>query len=157
MQIHDKEFKRRGRNGYDSYEVDEFLDAIIDDYGDCLDEVVDLKNENLSLKKELDQKDQELAELKQNSDTVAAQPKSASEFDQSQLLRLKEEILEILNKEHNRIDTQLKAVITKALEPANDNSVDKQGIDAVKFSAEDGKKADGVSNNGIRIDLPPKK
>ncbi|MBD5431554.1 DivIVA domain-containing protein [Lactobacillus agrestimuris] len=49
MDIHNKEFKHRGRNGYDRYEVDSFLDQIVDDYGDSLDEVVDLKNQMASL------------------------------------------------------------------------------------------------------------
>lgn len=49
MDIHDKEFKRRGRNGYDRYEVDSFLDQIVDDYGNALDLTVDLKNQIVSL------------------------------------------------------------------------------------------------------------
>ncbi|EEJ72179.1 DivIVA domain-containing protein [Lactobacillus ultunensis] len=53
MDIHNKEFKRRGRNGYDRYEVDSFLDDIVDDYGDALDQVVDLKNEVVSLKDQI--------------------------------------------------------------------------------------------------------
>lgn len=55
MDIHNKEFKRRGRNGYDSYEVDSFLDKIVDDYGDTLDQMVDLKNENVALNQQIDQ------------------------------------------------------------------------------------------------------
>lgn len=54
MDIHNKEFKHRGRNGYDRYEVDSFLDNIVDDYGDALDQVVDLKNEVVSLNKKID-------------------------------------------------------------------------------------------------------
>lgn len=53
MDIHNKEFKHRGRNGYDRYEVDSFLDEIVDDYGDALDQVVDLKNEIVSLKNQM--------------------------------------------------------------------------------------------------------
>lgn len=49
MDIHNKEFKSRGRNGYDRYEVDSFLDEIVDNYGDALDKIVDLKNEVVSL------------------------------------------------------------------------------------------------------------
>ena len=30
MDIHNKEFKHRGRNGYDRYEVDSFLDDVVD-------------------------------------------------------------------------------------------------------------------------------
>lgn len=55
MDIHNKEFKHRGRNGYDRYEVDSFLDKIVDNYGDALDEVVDLKNEIVSLNTKVEQ------------------------------------------------------------------------------------------------------
>lgn len=55
MDIHNKEFTRRGRNGYDRYEVDSFLDKIVDDYGDTLDEVVDLKNKSVILNKKIDE------------------------------------------------------------------------------------------------------
>lgn len=69
MDIHDKEFKRRGRNGYDRYEVDSFLDQIVDDYGDVLDQTVDLKNKVVSLNQEVDnlqeQKNQLQNELSQ--------------------------------------------------------------------------------------------
>lgn len=54
MDIHNKEFKHRGRNGYDRYEVDSFLDEIVDNYGDALDMTVDLRNENANLEKELE-------------------------------------------------------------------------------------------------------
>lgn len=54
MDIHNKEFKHRGRNGYDRYEVDSFLDQIVDDYGDSLDQVVDLKNQVASLNQKID-------------------------------------------------------------------------------------------------------
>lgn len=53
MDIHNKEFKSRGRNGYDRYEVDNFLDEVVDNYGDALDQVVDLKNEVVSLNKKI--------------------------------------------------------------------------------------------------------
>lgn len=54
MDIHNKEFKHRGRNGYDRYEVDSFLDDVVDSYGDALDQVVDLKNEVVSLNKKVE-------------------------------------------------------------------------------------------------------
>lgn len=50
MDIHNQEFKTK-RNGYDRYQVDSFLDKVIDSYGDALDQIVDLKNENLKLTK----------------------------------------------------------------------------------------------------------
>lgn len=54
MDIHNKEFKHRGRNGYDRYEVDSFLDDVVDSYGDALDQVVDLKNKVVSLNKKVE-------------------------------------------------------------------------------------------------------
>lgn len=59
--IHDKHFKRTG-GGYNANQVDAFLDALIDDYSDTLDQLIDLKNENYSLK-------QEIAKLKNQSQT----------------------------------------------------------------------------------------
>ncbi|WP_027825460.1 DivIVA domain-containing protein [Lactobacillus psittaci] len=78
MDIHNQEFKKRGHNGYDRYEVDSFLDKIIDSYGDCLDHNVDLKNENVQLKQEvaeLKAKIQEFDKIKNsvNSSLISAQ------------------------------------------------------------------------------------
>ncbi|MBA1395349.1 DivIVA domain-containing protein, partial [Lactobacillus sp. XV13L] len=53
MDIHNKKFRMRYFNGYDRYEVDNFLDQIGNDYGDALDETADLKNENLTLNEQL--------------------------------------------------------------------------------------------------------
>ena len=53
MDIHNKEFSTKLR-GYDSKQVDGFLDRIVDAYGDALDQIVDLKNENVELKKKVD-------------------------------------------------------------------------------------------------------
>lgn len=53
MDIHNKQFSTKLR-GYDSKQVDSFLDQIVDAYGDALDQIVDLKNENVELKKKVD-------------------------------------------------------------------------------------------------------
>lgn len=53
MDIHNKQFNTKLR-GYDSKQVDSFLDQIVDAYGDALDQIVDLKNENVELKKKVD-------------------------------------------------------------------------------------------------------
>lgn len=86
MDIHDKEFTLRGRKGYDRYEVDSFLDQIVDDYGDCLDNNVDLKNENVALKnkiKELESEVDRLDELRKTiNDEVLKAQKDASELRQ---------------------------------------------------------------------------
>lgn len=51
IEINKKEFTRRGRRGYDRYEVDSFLDQIVEDYGNALDKNADLNNE-LTITKE---------------------------------------------------------------------------------------------------------
>ena len=65
MDIHNKEFKHHGRSGYDRYEVDSYLDQIVDSYGDALDEVVDLKNQNVTLTEQVHQLEQKLADFEQ--------------------------------------------------------------------------------------------
>lgn len=86
MDIHNKEFTPRGHKGYDRYEVDSFLDQIVDDYGDCLDNNVDLKNENVALKnkiKELESEVDRLDELRKTiNDEVLKAQKDASELRQ---------------------------------------------------------------------------
>lgn len=47
MDIHNKEFSTKLR-GYDSKQVDSFLDRIVDAYGDALDQIVDLKMKMLN-------------------------------------------------------------------------------------------------------------
>lgn len=87
MDIHNKEFKHRGRSGYDRYEVDSYLDQIVDSYGDALDEVVDLKNQNVTLTEQVHQLEQKLANFEQkrselNEVLIYAQ-KSANELKAS--------------------------------------------------------------------------
>lgn len=54
MDIHNKEFKHRGFKGYDRREVDGFLDKVVSDYGDALDETSDLKNKVVKLNDKVD-------------------------------------------------------------------------------------------------------
>lgn len=79
MEIHNKEFNRRGRNGYDRYEVDSFLDQIVDNYGDALDENVDLKNKIVSLQDSLNAKDQEIANLQGEVDKLKQRESEVNE------------------------------------------------------------------------------
>lgn len=72
IDIHDQQFKRRGRHGYDRLEVDTFLDQIVDDYGDTLDENSDLKNRNLSLDKENQQLKAEIEHYYQQEQKLQA-------------------------------------------------------------------------------------
>ena len=56
MDIHNKGSLQNFVNK-DSKQVDSFLDRIVDAYGDALDQIVDLKNENVELKKRVDKYD----------------------------------------------------------------------------------------------------
>ncbi|MDN6028866.1 MAG: DivIVA domain-containing protein [Lactobacillus sp.] len=75
MAIHDKHFKRTS-DGYNANQVDAFLDELIDDYSDTLDQLIDLKNENYGLK-------QEIARLKTQSQTRRVVPESISDSAQT--------------------------------------------------------------------------
>ncbi len=68
MDIHNKEFSTKLR-GYDSKQVDGFLDRIVDAYGDALDQIVDLKNENVELKKKVDKFEKVKDQIKELSDS----------------------------------------------------------------------------------------
>lgn len=70
MDIHNKEFKHRGRNGYDRFEVDNFLDDVVDNYGDALDQVVDLKNEVVSLNEKIDHLQDQVNEYNEKQESL---------------------------------------------------------------------------------------
>lgn len=77
MNIHEKQFQTKFK-GYDVDEVDGYLDQIVNDYGDTLDENVDLKNKIAHLEEQnqlLTDKTKEYDELKEtlNRSLIAAQ------------------------------------------------------------------------------------
>ncbi|QNQ82454.1 DivIVA domain-containing protein [Lactobacillus sp. PV037] len=77
MNIHEKQFQTKFK-GYDVDEVDGYLDQIVNDYGDVLDENVDLKNKIAHLEEQnqlLTDKTKEYDELKEtlNRSLIAAQ------------------------------------------------------------------------------------
>ncbi|WP_267409421.1 DivIVA domain-containing protein [Lactobacillus sp. B4005] len=73
MDIHDQEFKKRGLSGYDRHEVDAFLDRIVDDYGDALDETVDLKNKITQLNHQVEKLQAEVTRFHKNESAAKAQ------------------------------------------------------------------------------------
>lgn len=85
MDIHNKEFATKLR-GYDSKQVDSFLDRIVDAYGDALDQIVDLKNENVELKKRVDKYDKVKDSI--NESLISAQ-ENAEEIKRRQISKLK--------------------------------------------------------------------
>lgn len=70
IEIHDKEFKKRGLSGYDRQEVDSFLDQVIDDYGDTLDQNVDLQNEVVYLRHQVLALQNELKQYQHNENAT---------------------------------------------------------------------------------------
>lgn len=85
MDIHNKEFSTKLR-GYDSKQVDGFLDRIVDAYGDALDQIVDLKNENVELKKKVDKFEKVKDSI--NESLISAQ-ENAEEIKKEQTQKLK--------------------------------------------------------------------
>lgn len=86
MDIHEVEFKKRGLSGYDRHDVDQFLDQIVDDYGDALDQTVDLKNEILQLKQQQSEMQQQINSLnKQVVDYQKVQQTAQEKITQAQV------------------------------------------------------------------------
>lgn len=117
MDIHNKEFKRRGRNGYDRLEVDSFLDKIVDNYGDTLDQVVDLKNEIVSLNKKVNDLQEQVNEYNEKKDSLNKSLISAQQAADE----LKE-----------KAEAEAKSIIADAKEQAaTDTSFQKQQQDTI--------------------------
>ncbi|WP_280928040.1 DivIVA domain-containing protein [Lactobacillus sp. ESL0791] len=77
MDIHNQEFKHRGINGYDRREVDSFLDRIVDDYGNALDETADLKNEVVELNNKVEQLEKKVAGYNNQKQSLAKMQEDA--------------------------------------------------------------------------------
>lgn len=104
MEIHDKEFRHRGRNGYDRYEVDVFLDQIVDDYGDALDEIVDLKNEKVALTKQIAQFNDQADKNKAKENETNEKLKEAKEQAKKLIEEAHIEAEDIIDMAHNQAD-----------------------------------------------------
>lgn len=100
MDIHNKEFSTKLR-GYDSKQVDSFLDRIVDAYGDALDQIVDLKNENVELKKKVDKFEKVKDSI---NETLISAQKNAEEIKK----RTNKEAKEIIQKANQDADDILK-------------------------------------------------
>lgn len=83
MDIHNQEFKVK-MSGYDRYQVDSFLDQVVDAFGDALDQNVDLENEIVKLQKENKQLKDEITkydDLKSSvNDSLIAAQKTAEDI-----------------------------------------------------------------------------
>lgn len=79
MDIHNQDFKKRGLNGYDRREVDSFLDQVVEDYGNALDQMVDLKNEVVNLQQQVKDARQQAEQAKAEADTAKQNEQAAKQ------------------------------------------------------------------------------
>lgn len=114
MDIHNKEFSTKLR-GYDSKQVDGFLDRIVDAYGDALDQIVDLKNENVELKKKVDK-------FEKVKDSINESLISAQENAEEIKKRTNKEAQEIIQKANQDADE----IVNKARDEGEKKRADLQ-------------------------------
>lgn len=165
LEIHNKEFKKRGLSGYDRREVDSFLDQIINDYGDALDQTVDLKNEIVHLQEQVSDLQKQVKQYKQNEDatkeavgnakiqaeriindaTVQAnntteQAKIDTDYQRQQLETIKSDY-ERVKKEASGYRSYIQDLLQKAIENLNDENWQKaldKYFDTERFYPPDG-------------------
>lgn len=80
MDIHNKEFQKRGRNGYDRFEVNSFLDQVIESYGNTLDQMVDQKNEIVRLTHKVENLDNKVKTYEANKAELANAKETAKKI-----------------------------------------------------------------------------
>ncbi|MDO4912151.1 MAG: DivIVA domain-containing protein [Lactobacillus sp.] len=125
MDIHDKEFKHRGAKGYDAYDVDLFLDRIIDDYADTLDENVDLRNRIVELESQQEQVEKERqAIIDRANEQAQSIVNNASSEENSEL----ENRFNVLKSEYLKLKADLQAISNR---PDPDVLLDKTVRDAL--------------------------
>ena len=165
LEIHNKEFKKRGLSGYDRHEVDSFLDQIINDYGDALDQTVDLKNEIVHLQEQVSDLQKQVKQFQQNENatkeavgnakikaeriindaTVQAnntteQAKIDTDYQRQQLETIKSDY-ERVKKEASGYRSYIQDLLQKAIENLNDENWQKaldQYFDTDRFYPPDG-------------------
>ena len=165
LEIHNKEFKKRGLSGYDRHEVDSFLDQIINDYGDALDQTVDLKNEIVHLQEQVSDLQKQVKQFQQNENatkeavgnakikaeriindaTVQAnnateQAKIDTDYQRQQLETIKSDY-ERVKKETSGYRSYIQDLLQKAIENLNDENWQKaldQYFDTERFYPPDG-------------------
>ena len=165
LEIHNKEFKKRGLSGYDRHEVDSFLDQIINDYGDALDQTVDLKNEIVHLQEQVSDLQKQVKQFQQNENatkeavgnakikaeriindaTVQAnntteQAKIDTDYQRQQLETIKSDY-ERVKKEASGYRSYIQDLLQKAIENLNDENWQKaldQYFDTERFYPPDG-------------------
>ena len=165
LEIHNKEFKKRGLSGYDRHEVDSFLDQIINDYGDALDQTVDLKNEIVHLQEQVSDLQKQVKQFQQNENatkeavgnakikaeriindaTVQAnnttqQAKIDTDYQRQQFETIKSDY-ERVKKEASGYRSYIQDLLQKAIENLNDENWQKaldQYFDTDRFYPPDG-------------------
>lgn len=165
IKIHNKEFKKRGLSGYDRHEVDSFLDQIINDYGDVLDQNVDYKDKIIQLQDQVSNLQKQVAQYQQNENatneainnakinaeriindaTVQAnnateQAKIDTDYQRQQLETIKSDY-ERVKKEVSGYRRYIQELLQKAIENLNDENWQKaldQYFDTERFYPPDG-------------------
>ena len=165
IKIHNKEFKKRGLSGYDRHEVDSFLDQIINDYGDVLDQNVDYKNKIIQLQDRVSNLQKQVAQYQQNenatkeainnakikaeriindatvqANNVTEQAKIDTDYQRQQLETIKSDY-ERVKKETSGYRRYIQELLQKAIENLNDEKWQKaldQYFDTERFYPPDG-------------------
>lgn len=118
MDIHNKEFKKRGLSGYDRHEVDVFLDQIVDEYGNLLDDNVDLKNEVTRLMSQVNQLQSQVINYQQQEQSI------------------KEQVEEAHKKAAEIVDNATVAANDKAAQAEIDTDYQRQQLETIKSDYE---------------------
>ncbi len=112
MEIHNKHFNTKMR-GYDKEQVDSFLDRIVDAYGDALDKIVDLKNENAKLQNEV-------AHYIQVKDSLNASLLEAQDTASQVKAKAQKQAKEIVGQANKKAADQIKTLEAQQVSLKND-------------------------------------
>src|SRR5699024_2249073 len=114
MDIHNKECSTKLR-GYDCKQVDGYIDRIVDAYGDALEKIIDIKKENVEIKKKVDK----FEEIK---DSINESLISAQENGEEIKKRTNKEAQEIIQKANQDADE----IVNKARDEGEKKRADLQ-------------------------------
>lgn len=120
MDIHNKQFKTKV-NGYEKAEVDSFLDEIVNCYSDALDNLVDLKKENVLLTKKLNNSELRIQQTAKKISEEAAAPISSENTDLKKQYETLNNDYELLKGKVNDFMQDTKKRLQGQLDELNDN------------------------------------
>lgn len=108
IDINKKEFTRRGRRGYDRYEVDSFLDQVTEDYSNVLDENADLNNSLAAVNEKLSEYKLKADEYDQKKSDLNQSIISAQEAAKKIKADAQKEAVKILNNAKSQVNVDEK-------------------------------------------------